>query len=290
MKATTWIIAAILAILVIVFGAMWISASNKAKGLEQSKAELQGLYDDSSLTINEIQSSLDALDSELLGTIGTDSELPAGTPEERRASIINSISNARTTIEEYKQQIKNLESRLASSSGQLSGLQSIVNKLKASVAEKEKIVSELEGRVGDLATALETDRQTAQTEINLREDLLKQKETVITNQSIENNQLYYAVGTRKELLDEGIIDRKGGILGLGRVTTVTRNVDLNKYNAFNLLDTQELTFPATKKGYAILSPHIAASYEVNKVEDQYVLTITDPELFRKQKVLVIELK
>ncbi|MBW6514061.1 MAG: hypothetical protein K0B87_04835 [Candidatus Syntrophosphaera sp.] len=290
MKATTWIIGVILVILAIIFGAMWINASNKAKGLEKTRAELQQLYDDSSLTINEIQGSLDALDREILGTIGRDSELPAGTPEERRASIINSIANARTKIEEYKDQIKSLESRLASSSGQLSGLQSIVNRLKASVSEKERIVSELEGRVADLSTTLETERQTAQAEINLRESMLKEKDNVITNQSIENNQLYYAVGTRRELLDNGIIDRKGGILGIGRVSTVTRNVQLAKYTAFNLLDTQELTFPATKKGYAILSNHVAASYEVNKVGDEYVLTVTDPELFRKQKVLVIELK
>jgi len=101
--------------------------------------------------------------------------------------------------------------------------------------------------------------------------------------------MYYIVGTRKQLLDSGVIDRKGGILGFGRVSTV-KDVDLTKFTEFNLLDTQVLNFPVTKKGYAVLSNHIAASYKVEKAEDQYQLTVLDQDQFRKQKVLVIELK
>ncbi len=289
MKATSWIIPVILAILAIVLGVLFMNASNRTKGLEKSKEELQKLYDESTTTLSEIQSSLDAIDRDLLGTIGTDSELPEGTPEERRASIISSLSNARTKIEEYKKQIKDLEGRLASSSGQLAGIQSIVNKLKASVADKEKIVKELEGRLSNLSSTLETERQLSQAEISLREALIKDKETVITNQSIEANRMYYVVGTRKQLLDSGVIDRKGGILGIGKVSTV-KDVDLTKFTEFNLLDTTTLNFPVTKKGYAILSNHVAASYSVAKAGDQYTLTVVDQDLFRKQKVLVIELK
>ncbi len=289
MKATSWIIPVVLAILAIVLGVLWMNASNKTKEIVKSKDELQKLYDSSTQTLSEIQSSLDAIDRELLGTIGADSELPAGTPEERRASIINSLANARTKIEEYKKQIKDLETRLSSSSSQLAGVQSIVNKLKASVADKERIVSELESRLANLSSTLETERQLAQVEISAREALLKEKDTAITNQTIEANRMYYIVGTRKQLLDSGVIDRKGGILGFGRVSTV-KDVDLTKFTEFNLLDTQVLNFPVTKKGYAVLSNHIAASYKVEKAEDQYQLTVLDQDQFRKQKVLVIELK
>ncbi|HOZ01992.1 MAG TPA: hypothetical protein PLG20_09250, partial [Candidatus Syntrophosphaera sp.] len=188
-----------------------------------------------------------------------------------------------------KKQIKNLEGKLASSQGQLAGIQSIVNKLKASVADKEKIVTELEGRLSNLSSTLETERQVAQAEISLRESLLKEKETTITQQNIEANRMYYVVGNRKQLMDSGIIDRKGGILGIGKVSTV-KDVDLTKFMEFNLLDTQTLTFPVTKKGYAVLSNHVAASYKVDKTGDQYTLTVLDQDLFRKQKVLVIELK
>ena len=289
MKATSWIIPVALALIAVVLGVLWMNASNRTKDLSKSKAELQQLYDDSAKTLSEIQSSLDAIDKELLGSIDADSELPTGTPEERRASIINSLANARTKIEEYKKQIKDLENKLSASTGQIAGIQSVVNKLKASVADKEKIVSELEGRLANLSSTLETERQISSAEISLREALLKDKESLIANQNVEANRMYYVVGTRKQLLDSGIIDRKGGILGIGKVSTV-KDVDLTKFTEFNLLDTQTVTFPVTKKGYAVLSNHVAASYKVEKAADQYQLTVLDQDLFRKQKVLVVELK
>jgi len=274
MKATSWIIAAVLAVLAIVFGVMWSGASKKTKGLEQKNTELQQLYDTSNATISEIQSSLDTFDKELMDSIGTASEIGGSTPAEI-------ITNARAKIDEYKKKISELESRLASSKGQLSSIQAVVDKLKRSVADKEKIVAELEGRVSNLSQTLDTERQTAQTEINLRDSQIKDKETEIANQTREGNRLFFAVGTRKQLQESGIIERKGGLLGIGKVSTV-KDADLSKFTEFNLLDTQ--------KGYSILSSHIAASYDVSKAGDQYVLKVTDPESFRKQKLLVVELK
>jgi hypothetical protein len=57
----------------------------------------------------------------------------------------------------------------------------------------------------------------------------------------------------------------------------------------NLMDAQQITFPASKKGFSVLSNHVATSYKVEKIGEQNVLTVTDPTNFRKQKFLVIEL-
>lgn len=282
MKSTSWIIAAVLAVLAIIFGVMWSSASKKSKGLEQKNTELQQLYDTSTATIGEIQSSLDIFDKELMDSIGTASEIGGSTPAEI-------ITRARAKIDEYKKRISELESRLASSKSQLASIQAVVNKLKKSVADKEKIVAELEGRVSNLSQTLDTERQTAQTEISKRDSQIRDKDTEIANQTRESNRLFFAVGTRKQLRESGIIERKGGLLGIGKVSTV-KDADLTKFSEFNLLDTQEVTFPVTKKGYSILSSHVAASYEVTREGDQYVLKVTDPNSFRKQKLLVVELK
>ncbi len=289
MKPTAWIIAAILAIAAIVFGVMWMNSASKTKALLASNQELQQLYDNSTTTLNEIQSSLDSMDVDLLGSIGVTGELPGSSPEERRSQIVSSINKMRSQIENDKKRISNLESQLSSSKGQLAGIQSIVNKLKQSVADKEKIVAELEGRLGEMSNTLTTERQLSAKEIADREAQIRDREGVISGQTFDANRMYYAVGTRKELLDKGIINRKGGILGIGKVTTVQKEIDASKYTQFNLLDTTTISFPVTKKGYAIISNHLAASYKVDKSEGQYVLTVTDPEQFRKQKFLVIEL-
>jgi len=247
-----------------------------------SKAELEKLYNDSASAYDEIRSSLDKFDQELTDEIGALGEVPGKTPAEK-------LSNARARIEEYKNKIRDLESKLASSKGQLSGIQAMVDRLKKSVADKEKIVAELEGRVGKLSSTLDEERLAAQAEINQRDARLKDKDSQIAEQNLESNRMYFAVGTRKQLMDSGIINRKGGILGIGKVSTV-KDADLSRFTQFNLLDTQELSFPVTKKGYSVLSSHVAASYEVSRAGDQYVLRVNDPNAFKKQKLVVIELK
>jgi DNA repair exonuclease SbcCD ATPase subunit len=291
MNKTTWIIiVVVLAILAIIFGVMWNNASVKAKKLAQAQEELQKsiLEKEEPVTAEELQNSIDALGKEL-GLIGAGTEFPVGTPEELKARNLNTLNTARTKIAEYKKQIADLESKIAANKKTMASMQSTVDRLKKSLAEKERIVAELEGRVSALNGTLDSERKAAQEEIAKRENMLKEKESELNKLNIDNNTLYYAIGTRKQLLDSGIITRKGGILGIGKVSTL-KDVNLTKFSQFNLLETQEITFPVTKKGYSVLSNHVAASYEVRQEGDQYVLKITDPEQFRKQKVLVIELK
>lgn len=289
MKASTAIMIAILAILTIVFAVLWINSNDKTKELNQTNEELKKLYESSTSTIGEIQSSLEALDKDLSGQLFTQKEIPGTSPEERRTQIISSIANMRDQIEADKKKIASLEKQLATSKSQLKGVQEIVNKLKVSISEKEQIMDELQQRLGILNETLETERRTSAEEIQKREMTITEKEQQITQQSIEANTIYYVYGTRKELMSKGIMDRKGGLLGIGKVSTVKQNIPVEQFTTMNLLENQQITFPATKKGYSILTNHPATSYKVEKQGDQNVLTILDATSFRKQKFVVIEL-
>ncbi len=289
MKATTAIIVAVLAILTIVFAVLWINANGKSKDIMKSNEELKKLYETSTSTIGEIQSSLESLEQDLSGQLFTQKEIPGTSPEERRNRIISSIANMRDQIEADKKKIATLEKQLATSKSQLKGVQEIVNKLKASISEKEQIMDELQQRLGILNETLETERRTSAEEIQKREMTITEKEQQITQQSIEANTIYYVYGTRKELMAKGIMDRKGGLLGIGKVSTVRQNIPIEQFTSMNLLETQQISFPATKKGYSILTNHPATSYKVEKEGDQNILTILDPTNFRKQKFVVIEL-
>ena len=289
MKATSAIIVAILAILTIVFAVLWINANGKSKDIMKNNEELKKLYETSTSTINEIQSSLESLEQDLSGQLFTQKEIPGTSPEERRTKIISSIANMRDQIEADKKKIATLEKQLATSKSQLKGVQEIVNKLKASISEKEQIMDELQQRLGILNETLETERRTSAEEIQKREMTITEKEQQITQQSIEANTIYYVYGTRKELMSKGIMDRKGGLLGIGKVSTVKQNIPVEQFTTMNLLENQQITFPATKKGYSILTNHPATSYKVEKQGDQNVLTILDATSFRKQKFVVIEL-
>lgn len=289
MKIAQIVITVILAILAIVFGVVWMNASKENKALIKSNEDLQNLYESSTATISEIQESLQALDQDLSGQLFSQSEIPNASPADRRERIISSIANMRDQIEADKKKISQLESQLANSRTQLRGVQDMVTRLKASLEDKERIMAELQERLGILDETIEAERRENQMAIAEREQTIAEREQALKDAERAANTIYYVVGTRKQLMDQGIVDRKGGILGIGRVTTVNRQLATEKFTEINLQDTLEISFKATKKGYSILSNHVATTYKVEKEDDEYVLTVTDKENFRKQKFLVIEL-
>jgi chromosome segregation ATPase len=174
MKASTAIILAILAILTVLFGVLWMGSNGKTKALMKSNEELEELYDNSTQTIGEIQSSLESLDRDLSGQLFTNKEIPGTTPEDRRSRIISSIANMRDQIEADKKKISDLEKQLASSRTQMKGVQDIVNKLKACIADKEAIMDELQKRLGILNETLEEERRTSLAEIQKREETISE--------------------------------------------------------------------------------------------------------------------
>ncbi len=289
MKNIQIIIIVILAILAILFGIIWINASSKNKELRQNNEDLKILYETSAATIGEIQSSLESLDEDLSGQLFTQSEIPDLSPEDRQKRVIRSIANMREQLETDKKKIANLEAQLAGSRTQLKSVQKIVDRLKASLGEKETIMAELQDRLGIMSETIEEERRIAEREIATREQTIQEKEDALDEAAWDANTIYYTVGKRSDLMKRGVIDRKGGILGIGRVTLVTKALETEDFTELNLLDTTEIRFKATKKGYSVLSNHVATTYSVEKDDKEYVLTITDLENFRKQKFLVIEL-
>ena len=195
----------------------------------------------------------------------------------------------REQLETDKKKIANLEAQLAGSRTQLKSVQKIVDRLKASLGEKETIMAELQDRLGIMSETIEEERRIAEREIATREQTIQEKEDALDEAAWDANTIYYTVGKRSDLMKRGVIDRKGGILGIGRVTLVAKALETEDFTELNLLDTTEIRFKATKKGYSVLSNHVATTYSVEKDDKEYVLTITDLENFRKQKFLVIEL-
>ncbi len=279
----------VLALLVIVFGVVWMNASKANKALRLEKEELEILYESSSAMIADVQANLDEMEQDLSGQLFTQSELSETDSADRRDKMIASIAIMREQIEADKKKIAQLETQLANSRTQLRGVQETVERLKASLADKEQIMTELQERMGILDETIEEERRKSQREIAEIEQTVLEKEQEIGEIMRSENQIYYTVGTRKQLLDNKVINRKGGLLGIGRVTMVKKTIDAMNFSELNLLDQTEIRFPVTKKGYSILSNHIATTYTVEKDGDEYVLTITDPDNFRKQKFLVIEL-
>lgn len=287
MKIST-VISIILAVAAIALGVLWFTANSAKLKLTQQNDSIKTSFENATSTINEIQASLDSIESGISGQLLSGREMPLNAAD-RRSQIITSIRNMKLQIEADKKRISDLEKRLAGSQHRVKGLEDLVTKLKASIAEKERIVAELSGKLGVAEETLITERKLSAEEIAKREMTIAEKQTTIEAQEKDLNTIFYAFGTRKELLEKQIITREGGLLGIGKVSTIQKNTELDKYKTFDLSEVDGISFPATKRGYSILSNQSAASYKVEKAGDSYILKVINKELFRKYKLLVIEI-
>ncbi len=287
MKSST-IVSIVLAIAAIILGYLWFSANASKAKLAAEKDTLATSFENATSTINEIQAHLDSIDMGLSGQLFTGSEMPLSAAD-RRTQIINSIRNMKLQIESDKRRIADLEKQLASSQTRFKGLDNLIAKLRASVADKERIVAELTQKLGVAEETLVSEREIAAGEIAKRETTIAEKQATIEAQEADINTIFYAFGSRNDLIKNKIISREGGLLGIGRVSTMQKAEQLQKYSTFNLLQVDGISFPATKRGYSILSNQSSASYTVQKEGGNYVLKVTNKEMFRKSKFLVIEI-
>jgi hypothetical protein len=286
MKPLT-IICIVLAVAVILVAVLWLNTNTQKSKLSMQKDSINAAFEMATNTISEIQANLDSIDSGLTGQLLASGETPKQNAD-TRSQIITRLKDIRTRIAADKKRIAVLEKQMAKSNVKIKGLEDIVANLKKSLTEKEQIVNELSAQIGLYADSLSTERKISKETIALKEALIAEKLTLLENKDKDLNTIYYAIGTRKELIEDGIIKRKGGFLGIGR-TSVIQKTELEKYATIDLREFESLTFPATKRGYSVLTNQNAASYTVEKAGDSHIMLITDKGLFRKYKILVIEL-
>jgi predicted RNase H-like nuclease (RuvC/YqgF family) len=275
-----------LAAATVVFAVMWIGANNQKTVLNKQNDSIRTSFEEATKTINEIQGNLDTIESGITGNLISGKELPG---EDRKTTLMNTINGMKKQIETDKKRIADLEAMLAKSKTQIKGIQEMVEKLKASLADKEKIVAELSDQLGIVTTTLETERTLSKEEIAKRDKDIADKQVLLEAQEKDINTMFYAFGTRKDLIVKKIISRQGGLLGIGKVSTLQKNTDLERFQTFSLQQSESISFPLTKKGYSILTNQNSSSYKVERDGQSYILKVLDKSLFRKNKVLVIEI-
>jgi hypothetical protein len=87
----------------------------------------------------------------------------------------------------------------------------------------------------------------------------KEKNTIIEEQVVEKNTVYYIIGTRKSLQEKNIITKEGGFVGIGKSRKMSSDFDKS---AFTQVDLRELkSLPVFSKKPKLLSVHPTGSYE-----------------------------
>lgn len=217
----------------------------------------------------------------------------------QRDLIIRDIRMMDKMLVENSNKVIELEKKLHDSGIQLKAFQSKIASLNKTIYQQNSQIAELKLYIEDQNTELaivnqqndilETKVLAFRDTIYLKNEIIGQKEQIIKEQINIINKGYFASGTYKELVENGVVS-KGGFFGLGKNRIARGNLNENYFTQVDI--TENRTFPLHAKKIHLISEHPSNSYKL--IEEDGLITkleIEFPEDFWKiSNYAVIEVK
>lgn len=241
-------------------------------------------------TMNEIQMNMDSI-KELQNLVRMDTSSGSEMRDDRKQRIISDISILNEILRENMNKIAELQNKLNTSNLKNSALQKSVSILQNQISEKEKEIVMLKEVVSKLnidVSNLNNELKTAVAVNDEKDKTIALKDEKINSQIIALNTAYYVFGSSKELLDHNIIEKKNGVLGLGKTLVMSKDFDRNYFTKIDIRNLK--TIQLFVKKAKIVTVHPEGSYHFTKGDKNIVdnLTIDDPkEFWKTSKYLVI---
>jgi uncharacterized protein (DUF3084 family) len=247
--------------------------------LNKRNAEVEDLF----AQLNEIEQSLDEMSAKYVAANklkNASGEMTA----DKRSKIKAQLSDINQILSANKSKVDALNRKLSTTGKDNESLRKLVANLEARIFEQEQ-------QIQTLINELEQKKATIAGLNKNIEDLNQQnasKDKHILQIEDEKNTAYVFIGTRKELIEKGVITRAGGFLGIGRKSLVSGDANLSENNKIDIRRIDDISLPSKK--IKIVSPQPENAYRLNGDENKPTsLTITDPVKFwEKSRVLIIE--
>lgn len=237
--------------------------------------------------VNEIVAIQDSLNAIVLGPEGGQLE-PARREAESPSSqtlhdqVLDRIATLKAAIERTRERVEDLDAKLKKSGIKVAGLEKMVDGLRKNVAEKEAHIAELTTQVDTLQTQVVGLSATVENQSLQIDDQQQQ----ITATQRELATVFYAMGTKKELINAGVVVAEGGVLGMGKTLKPSGNFPESAFTPVNTDQEDVIRIPYPKA--RVLSPQAASSYELRPAGTNAMeLHILDAKEFRKIKHVVI---
>jgi predicted nucleic acid-binding Zn-ribbon protein len=257
----------------------------KAIVAQDSAMAAQSQKKDSAITsyitaLNQIQDNLDSIKSkEHVVSLKTAGGEPLG------SNTVAEIRSLDKLIIKNNREIYHLESRLKKSDSKNASLEKMVAHLTKELAEKDAEIASLQAKLADANNSLVVLTH----QFNDSVAVINRQRAEINAMRTEVNTVYYTVGTMKELKNKGLIDKKGGLLGIGRTAQLNPDVNTSGFTKANMTELHSL--PLNGKFKMVITDHPEGSYKITGTGTADSLLITDAESFwSKGKYLIISIK
>lgn len=251
----------------------------KSLAKQDSLKAAKSNYKDSLITaylgdLNDIQDNLDQIkEREKIITMK-----PAEMNTADKQTVVAEIKELDNWIVDNDKKINGLQSGLKNMDTKYPKLERLVARLTQQTAEQDEEIAGLQAKLSK-----------ADDSIRLFTSRLNDSILVIRKQRMdiaELNTVYYISGTMKELREKGVIDKDGGVIGLGRVAELKPSVNNTLFIKVNLTTFKGLNLH--HKFRRFITTHPDKAYQIISTGKTDSIAINMPSTFwSESKYLVI---
>ena len=263
------------------------------KEIETLKQQVEALRNDNQMkdsvinqffrVLNEIEENLIVI-KEKENTISKNAALGAEMQSDVRERINEDIQFINELIAQNKKSIRSLAKQVKDSDFKVEGLEQRIEQTSRLLSERDSQIELLKESLANLNFSLEVLNATIDT-LNVEKELLAKE---VESKIDLLNMAWYAYGTKRELVDNGVVEKTGGFIGIGK--TLKLKPDFNE-NYFTKIDvTKTPSIPLFAKKARLVTSHPSESFQLVLNESNIIekIDIVDAESFwSASKYLVI---
>lgn len=263
---------------------------SKNTSLSREMVQKDSIMNDLETTFNEIESRLKLI-KEKRNQIAVQR---AEGGKDKKQALIDDIELMNTMLEESSTQIAELERKLKQSGLNLRAFEHRVASLNENIenqnleiAELKKVIQDKDFQMAELNTTI----QKLDSNLVSQADTLEIRQNQLREKTVQLNTGHFAAGTRKELMEKGLLTKEGGFLGfIGKTKAMEENFDEQYFTSLDIRETK--TIPLHSKRAVVISEHPDSSYSLVEEDGQIAyLEIKDPQEFWKiSKYALIEVR
>jgi hypothetical protein len=211
----------------------------------------------------------------------------------RKQLIVEDVKLMNTMLEESSKKMAELEEKLRKSGLNMKSyekrLQALNETIESQNTEIAGLKKEIEDKNNNLAE-FDTKVKNLTSDMQKQADTISYKQKQIIDRTDKLNTAHVVLGTYKQLKEEGILNREGGLLGIGGNKEVQDNFDPKHFTTLDIRQTKTIAINAKKA--VVVSEHPKTSYKMVEENGQIAyLEIENPEEFwRISKYAVIQVK
>ena len=235
--------------------------------------------------MNEIQSNLDSIKT-IEKIVSVQAAPGTEVKAEAKQRIIEDIAQINNLLQKNKELVKSLQGKLRNSNVKIAELEKMIELLNKQMANKDEEIASLKQELENLHINVSDLNQKIEDITASSEKVISEKTQTIDQQTIAINTAFYAFGSKKELEEKNVIEKEGGVLGMGKTLKLKKDFDRNYFVKVDIREFKQLTLNCKKA--KIITNHPATSYHFTGTKTIENLVIDNPEEFWKaSKYLLI---